>query len=227
MLSPNDLLSWTIQRFKYAGGTLDILAHDNPLFRRGLSLPQKLMYGSTFYSYLSPLWNIVFLVSPIVFLFSGFAPVSGYSLDFFVHIAPFLLLNELSQLVAMWGNSNAKGRAWYLAMFPLNLQALWAVVRGRKISFPVTPKDRQVGTYGRLVRWQIALVVVTMAGLAWGWAAYGMGREGYTLGAMIANTLWGFSNALAMLPVIRAAYWQPDPEFEAAIVEGALPSHTS
>jgi cellulose synthase (UDP-forming) len=26
-----------------------------------------------------------------------------------------------------------------------------------------------------------------------------------------------------MLPVIRAAYWQPDPEFEAAIVEGALP----
>lgn len=224
MLSPNDLLSWTIQRFKYAGGTLDILAHDNPLFRRGLTLPQKLMYGSTFYSYLSPIWNIVFLVSPIVFLFSGVAPVSGYSLDFFVHIAPFLLLNELSQLVAMWGNSNAKGRAWYLAMFPLNMQALWAVVRGKKISFPVTPKDRQVGTYGRLVRWQIALVVVTMAGLVWGWVAYGMGREGYTLGAMIANTLWGFSNALSMLPVIRAAYWQPDPEFEAAIVEGALPS---
>jgi cellulose synthase (UDP-forming) len=26
-----------------------------------------------------------------------------------------------------------------------------------------------------------------------------------------------------MLPIIRAAYWQPDPEFEAAIVEGATP----
>jgi cellulose synthase (UDP-forming) len=37
MLSPRDLLAWTIQRFKYAGGTLDILFHDNPLFRRGLS----------------------------------------------------------------------------------------------------------------------------------------------------------------------------------------------
>jgi cellulose synthase (UDP-forming) len=223
MLSPNDLLSWTIQRFKYAGGTLDILAHDNPLIRRGLTLPQKLMYASTFYSYLAPLWNIVFLVSPIIFLFTGIAPVAGYSLDFFLHIAPFLLFNELSQLVAMWGNSNAKGRAWYLAMFPLSLQALWAVVRGQKISFPVTPKDRQVGTYGRLVRWQIALVVATMAGLVWGWAAYATGREGYTLGAMIANTLWGFSNALSMLPIIRAAYWQPDPEFEAAIVEGATP----
>ncbi|WP_134500353.1 glycosyltransferase family 2 protein [Microvirga pakistanensis] len=224
MLSPNDLLSWTIQRFKYAGGTLDILAHDNPLLRKGLTLPQKLMYGSTFYSYLAPLWNIVFLFSPIVFLFSGIAPVAGYSLDFFVHIAPFLLFNELSQLVAMWGNSNSKGRAWYLAMFPLNLQALWAVVRGRKISFPVTPKDRQVGFYPRLVRWQIGLVVLTMAGLTWGWVAFVLGREGYTLGAMIANTLWGTSNALSMVPMIRAAFWQPDPVHEAAIVEGPLPS---
>jgi cellulose synthase (UDP-forming) len=204
-------------------GTLDILAHDNPLFRRGLTLPQKLMYGSTFYSYLSQLWNIIFLISPIIFLFSGMAPVAGYSLDFFLHIAPFLHLNELLQLIAMWGNPNAKGRAWYLAMSPLNLQALWAVVRGQKISFPVTPKDRQMGTYGRLVRWRIGLVIVTIAGLAWGWFANGMGREGYTLGAMIAHTLWGLSNALSMLPVIRAAYWQANPEYEAAIAEGALP----
>jgi cellulose synthase (UDP-forming) len=30
MLSPQDLLSWAIQRFKYAGGTLDIMVRDNP-----------------------------------------------------------------------------------------------------------------------------------------------------------------------------------------------------
>src|SRR3712207_2502446 len=119
MLSPADLLSWTIQRFKYAGGTLDILVNDNPLFRRGrLTLPQKMMYGTTFYSYLSPLWNIIFLAWPIIFLFTGVAPLAGYSLDFFMHIAPFLLMNELSQLVALWGNSSSKGRAWYLATFP-------------------------------------------------------------------------------------------------------------
>ena len=31
MLSPQDLLAWSIQRFKYASGTLDIALHDNPL----------------------------------------------------------------------------------------------------------------------------------------------------------------------------------------------------
>jgi cellulose synthase (UDP-forming) len=106
-------------------------------------------------------------------------------------------------------------------MFPLNLQALWTVARGKKISFPVTPKDRQVGTFPRLVRWQIALVVFTLAGLIWGWSAYAADRPGYTLGAMIANTLWGLSNALSMMPMIRAAFWQPDPVYEAPIIEAA------
>jgi cellulose synthase (UDP-forming) len=220
MLSPNDLLSWTIQRFKYAGGTLDILRTDNPLFRPGLTLPQRIMYGSTFYSYLSPVWNVIFIVWPIIFLFTGIAPISGYSLNFFLHIVPFLLLNELAQLIGMWGVSAAKGRAWYMAMFPLNIQALWAVARGRNISFPVTPKDRQVGSYPRLVKWQILVVVLIIAGLVWGWGAYARGVAGYGLGAMIANTLWGLNNGISMLPIIRAAFWQPDPEFEAAIFEG-------
>lgn len=222
MLSPNDLLSWTVQRFKYAGGTLDIFVNDSPFFKKGLSVPQKLMYAATFYSYLSPIWNVIFLLAPIVFLFSGIAPLSGYSLEFFLHITPFLLLNELSKLVAAWGNSNSKGRAWFLATFPLGLQALWAVLRGKKISFPVTPKDRQVGTYGRLVRWQMGVAVLTAAGLVWGWIAYGLGTPGYSLGAMLANTLWGLSNAVSMLPIIRAAYWQPDPEFEGDIVAGKM-----
>ena len=36
-----------------------------------------------------------------------------------------------------------------------------------------------------------------------------------------ANTLWGGSNILSMLPIIRAAYWQPDPVYEAPILEAA------
>lgn len=152
MMSPNDLLSWTIQRFKYAGGTLDILRTDNPLFRSGLTFWQKIMYGVTFYSYLSPLWNIVFIVWPIIFFFTAYVPVSTYSMDFFLHIVPFLLLNELAQLCGLWGAKTMAGRRWYMAMFPLNLRALWTVARGKKISFPVTPKDRTEGRFLHLVK---------------------------------------------------------------------------
>lgn len=78
MLSPQDLLSWTVQRFKYAGGTLDIMLHDNPLFRRGLTLPQRLMYATTFWSYLGGIWNVIFLLAPIVYLLTGAAPIASY-----------------------------------------------------------------------------------------------------------------------------------------------------
>jgi len=220
MMSPSDLLSWTIQRFKYAGGTLDILRTDNPLFRSGLTMPQKIMYGVTFYSYLSPLWNIVFIVWPIIFLFTGIVPVAAYSMDFFLHIVPFLLLNELGQLAGLWGAKTMTGRRWYMAMFPLTLRALWTVIRGRRISFPVTPKDRSEGRFLHLVKWQILLVVLTVAGLVWAWAAYLTGADIYSLGGLIANTVWGVNNILSLTPIIRAAIWQPDPEFDLPVMSG-------
>ena len=219
MKSPSDLLSWTVQRFKYAGGTLDILRNDNPILRRGLTFGQKLLYGSTFYSYLSALWNVVFIIAPVVFLLTGIAPVATYSLEFFLHIVPFLLLNELAQLVGLWGTDTMKGRRWHIAMFPLNLSALWAVARGRRISFPVTPKDRTSGRFLRLARWQIVLSLATLVGLVVGWLAYLAGAPGYSLGAIIANTVWGLNNVLSMLPIIRAAVWQPDPVHELPIME--------
>jgi cellulose synthase (UDP-forming) len=220
MMSPNDLLSWTIQRFKYAGGTLDILRTDNPLFRKGLTFWQKIMYGMTFYSYLSPLWNIIFIVWPIIFLFTALVPVSTYSLDFFLHIVPFLLLNELAQLCGLWGAKTMSGRRWYMAMFPLNLRALWTVARGKRISFPVTPKDRSEGRFLHLVKWQILLASLTLAGIIWAWSLHLAGFEGYSLGGLVANTVWGANNVLSLLPIIRAAIWTPDPEFDLPIMEG-------
>ncbi len=223
MMSPNDLLSWTIQRFKYAGGTLDILRTDNPLFRSGLTFWQKVMYAVTFYSYLSPLWNIVFIVWPIIFLFTALVPVSTYSMDFFLHIVPFLLLNELAQLCGLWGAKTMAGRRWYMAMFPLNLRALWTVARGRTISFPVTPKDRTQGRFLHLVRWQIVLVALTLGGMTWAWSLHLAGLGNYSLGGLIANTVWGGNNVLSLLPIIRAAIWVPDPEFDIPVMEG--PNH--
>lgn len=220
MMSPSDLLSWTIQRYKYAGGTLDILHNDNPLFRRGLSLPQKMMYAATFYSYLSPLWNVVFLLSPVVFLVTGIAPVATFSLDFFLHLIPFLLLNELAQLVGLWGTSVMRGRRWYMAMFPVTLGALWAVLRGHRIAFPVTPKDRAQGRFLRLVRWQLVICVAICASLVIGWIRFMQGEPGYSLGAIITNTLWSANNLLSLWVIVRAATWSPDPDYDTPVMEG-------
>lgn len=212
MLSPQDLLSWSVQRFKYAGGSLDILMNDNPLFRRGLTLPQRLMYGATFWSYLAPLWNLVFLAAPIVYLATGIAPVSAYTLPFFLHAMAFLIALELAIMAGTWGIAGYASKSSYLSFFPLGLRAIGAVLSGRRISFPVTPKDRQEGRHLRLVRPQIAVVALTLASLLWGCAALAWADTGHSVTGVVTNALWGLNNCLAMAGIIRAAMWKPEAE---------------
>jgi cellulose synthase (UDP-forming) len=217
MLSPQDLLSWMIQRFKYAGGTLDIALRDNPLLRGGMSLPQRLMYLSTLWGYLGCLWNIVFLAAPIVYLFTGIAPVAAYSTAFYLHAIPFIVVTELAFMLGTWGVNNWDGKSSYLSFFSVNMRALWTVLLGRKIKFHVTPKDRQEGNFLHLVIPQIAVIVLTLGGLLFAaWRVFVGGNES-ELPALVLNVAWGLNNVFSMLPMIRAAMWQPPPEDEGGI----------
>ena len=214
MLSPQDLHTWMVQRFKYAGGTLDIMLRDNPLFRRGLSSSQRLMYGATFWSYLGGLWNLVFLLGPLIYLFTGVSPVSAYTLEFFKHILPFLLLTELSFMVGTWGLSGFKGKAAYLAFFSINLRALWTVLKGEKIKFPVTPKQRQEGNFFYLVLPQFAIVALSLLALAYAWTLFRYGQGSHTIGGLVANTFWSGNNIVALSTLIFAAFWKPEEQPE-------------
>lgn len=209
MLSPQDLLTWTIQRYKYAGGSLDILINDNPIFRPGLTFAQRMMYAMTFYSYLAPLWNVVFLLGPIIYLFTGISPVSAYSDEFFWRLIPFLVTLELAMMVGTWGIAGYDAKASYLSFFPLGLRAIYTVARGTKIKFDVTPKVRQSGNFLSLVRPQLAIIVLTVAGSIWATVALATGQSGHSASGVVANILWGLNNSVAMAGMVRAALWKP------------------
>jgi cellulose synthase (UDP-forming) len=209
MLSPQDLLTVTIQRFKYAGGTLDITLHDNPLFRAGLRWPQRLMYGATMWSYLAVLWNVVFLAAPLIYLFTGIAPVSAYSWDFYKHSFPFLMFNELAFMIGLWGMLAWQGQCLYLALFPSMFKALVTVLRDQKISFAVTPKLRQAGVFYALIRWQAGYMILMASALVYGGVRLWTGASDNTSGWLI-NVFWGLNNILAMSGVVRSAFWKPE-----------------
>jgi cellulose synthase (UDP-forming) len=220
MLSPQDLLAWTIQRFKYAGGSLDIMFHDRPLTRAGLTLPQKLMYGATFWSYLGGIWNFVFLISPVVYLLSGVAPVASYSGEFFKHLLPFIVANELATMVGTWGISGYKPKAAYISFFAINLQAIWTVLRGHEIKFKVTPKVRQQGNFLRLIWPHLAIIGATLWSVAFAFLCWALSLRGYELAALLANLFWGLNNIFSMLPMVGAAlYREEDEEEHAAAAE--------
>ncbi|MBV8916174.1 MAG: glycosyltransferase [Acetobacteraceae bacterium] len=209
MLSPQDLLTWTIQRFKYAGGSLDILFHDNPLCRSGLTLPQKLMYGSTFWSYLGVIWNFAFLIAPVIYMSTGIAPVAAYTPDFFKHALPFLMVNELAFTIGTWGLSGYKGKVAYIASFPIGFRALLTVLRRERIAFHVTPKGRQSGAFLHLVTPQLVLIAATVLAFVYACVRCALGSSAYSLGGLIANGFWSLNNLLTLSVMVRAALWRP------------------
>jgi cellulose synthase (UDP-forming) len=223
MLSPQDLLTVTIQRFKYAGGTMDILLHDNPLFRRGLRWPQKVMYGATMWSYLSCIWLPVFLLAPIVYFFTGLSPVAAYSAEFYRKILPFLILNELAMMIGLWGLPSWRGKALYLSLVPLNLRALITVLRKKKIGFPVTPKIRQEGNFARVVPWQIGLIAVTYLGMVYSGMRMWFG-DSSNLSAWLVNVLWASYNVVMISGLVWAAFWKPEDDLPEQ--SGVAPSAT-
>jgi len=205
MLSPQDLLAWTIQRFKYACGTLDIAWRDNPLRSPGLSAWQKVMYGATICGYLAPLWTIPLLLAPLAFFFGGVTPVHAYDVPFFAHVVPFLVASRLAFMVRAWRVPTWRSEQFHLAASWLHVRALAHVLLGKPIRFHVTPKLAAHRRSLRLVAPHLTLLALTAVGIAWRGAHLSSGAAAPMLAAYVSNVFWSLHNAVCFAPFIAAA----------------------
>ena len=111
------------------------------------------------------------------------------------------------------GIAGYRSKASYLSFFPVNLQAIWTVLKGEKIKFPVTPKDRQEGNFFHLVLPQFTVIVLTLAGLVYASVQYFvLGNNAYSLGGVLVNIFWGLNNIFALSGIVFAAFWKPEEE---------------
>lgn len=207
MLSPQDLLGWLGQRYRYASGTLDLFRRDNPLTLKGLSFWQRLMYFGSIYSYFAAFWMLVFLLTPPVFFFTNVVPVRGLDADFFRHILLFQIISQLTFWVGTWGVNTLRDVQYYVAFFPLNLKAIYQVFRGREIRFAVTPKTGERRTYLYLVRPQLLVIGVNLAGIFFYGFRYAMGWPVDSLGFLVAF-FWSLINMNSLWVMVRAAMWK-------------------
>ncbi|MBM3145006.1 MAG: hypothetical protein FJ010_08555 [Chloroflexi bacterium] len=207
-LAPEDLGSALSQRLRWAQGTIQVLLRENPLFKKGLSLPQRLQYFTTMYSYFSGFFSLVFILSPIIYLFSGIPPVAAWSAEFLWRLLPFLLLNKLMFRYVAWGIDVRRGEQYSLALFPLWIQAVVSVFTGAKLRFVVTPKQRQSGNFLPLVWPQVLAIWLTGLAVVYGLAAFALGWNLQWEGLLV-NVFWGIYNILMLSVIVRAAVYRP------------------
>ncbi|MES2225076.1 MAG: glycosyltransferase [Patescibacteria group bacterium] len=198
-LAPEDFLSYYKQQFRWARGALDVIFKYNLLFRKNLTLAQKIQYLASASFYLSGGIIVLHALIPIIFFFSGLVPVVIATMLLALIFLPYIFVT----LYTLQGSSNFtytfRSLAFSMSSFSIHLEALWSILTGSKPKFEITSKKKLTGNFLYLVKWHIGYVALVLIGL--GFALY---REGLSASIM-ANMAWTVLNAVIFAQFIALA----------------------
>ena len=211
-LAPEDIGAAMKQRLRWSQGTLQVMLSENPLRLDGLNLGQRLSYFATMWSYLSGIPTLIYLLAPALFLLFGWTPVSSYSGEFFRHLIPYLIVNQILFLVIAKGLRTWRGQQYSVALFPVWIKAMVSAFRshwfGTELSFLVTPKARQERQTLSLV-WPQAVAAGLLAGaVVFGLVKLAIGVVDDAVPVAV-NVLWAVYDLAALSVLIGALRQRP------------------
>ncbi|WP_321911094.1 MULTISPECIES: UDP-forming cellulose synthase catalytic subunit [unclassified Paraburkholderia] len=161
------------QRIRWARGMAEIFRQFNPLLISGLTIPQRLCYLSAMMHFFFGLPRIVFLITPMAFLFFGAHVFHASALMVLAYVVPHLVISSIgaSRIQgrfrhSFWSEVYETVLAWYVM-----LPALQAVLRPGSRGFNVTSKGgviRQSFLDWAMARPYIVLLLINLAGFAVG-----------------------------------------------------------
>src|SRR5262249_2994233 len=139
-LGPMDLKSYFSQQRRWAIGTIGVLrSRWREILmpkRGGLRLEQRLQYALACTHYVCGLRDLIYLVGPLIFLFTGVSAVQGANLQSFLwHFLPYWIISQAAFWHAAWGKTSLRGIVIGFGSFPVLIGSLLTVVIGRRIGF--------------------------------------------------------------------------------------------
>lgn len=146
-LGPLDVPSYLKQQRRWAIGTLSVFrTHWREILlpeKDGLRIEQRIQYFLACTHYLCGLRDLIYLLSPILFILTGVPAVRSATLsDFLWHFVPYGLLS----VIALWYSSRnitgLRGIIIGFGCFPVLIESLLSVILQRKVGFSVTSKQR-------------------------------------------------------------------------------------
>ncbi len=208
-LAPEEIGAFVVQRGRWARGSLQMLRLDPPLFRRGLSLSQRLEYMASCLHFLEGPQRLVGLMIPAIVLATGAIPIAAAPLLYLMIFAPQLVLIPTASKALTRGHYRlVEGERYSIVRMEAYLRALAALPRGRGGGFRVTPKGARSGRSPvfRALRVPIAIACVTVAAVGYQTAAQVLDLPGrLTPGAADVTIVWALVNiALITYTVVWA-----------------------
>ena len=189
-LGPLDVPSYLKQQGRWALGTLGVFGsnwRDILLPKKnGLRLGQRVQYFLACTHYLCGLRDLIYLISPILFIFTGIPAVRTATLsEYLWHFLPYGLLGIGGMWYSTRGVTGLRGIIIGFGSSPALIGSLIAVVLRRKKPFTVTSKEargQQSLTYLGIYVFFLLLCVVALV-----WATQIKGRQETSL---FISLLW-------------------------------------
>ena len=200
------------QRVRWARGMAQIVRLDNPLFKPGLTLPQRINYFNAAWHFFFGLPRIIFLVTPALYLLADMHPLDANVREVLVYAIPHLILVALG---AASMHRNVRHSLWpevyEAAIAPYTaLVTSMAIVAPRRGKFNVTAKgstlDRVTFDWRNALPLLVGLGLIFIAFLVVPWK---ISQNPLDVDTILVATVWNFYNLIVLTAATFAALEQP------------------
>lgn len=204
-LAPETAAAYVTQRKRWTEGGVQVFLLDNPLFKKGLDLRQRLCYFSSVLYFFHWLPRLVFLLAPLAYLLGGIAPVNAATSTLLLLFVPHFAL-QIGAFTSI--SRNYRSIFWNdvyetFMCFAMGQATLKAVFKPRKRAFKVTPKGlaRNKGAMNASVMLPHALMICLYA------AGVGSGAWRLATGApeasfMAMSMAWAVYNTFVVVAAL-------------------------
>ncbi len=218
-LAAQELRPFHNQWLRWGIGTMQVFVKDNPLFIKGLTLPQRICYMSTITFYLDGFQKFIYYISPAIVLFTGVFPIMTNNLGLMIRFVPHLGLS----LLAYEEMSQGYGKIFLIEQH--NMTRFYVFMKStlgllkKKIAFSVTPKSGSEAVSPKSLKPQIFVLSGNILAVLWtvSFAPYKLAQS-----FVIINIFWAlFNSGLAFLVIkhsLKKIQRRKDFRFPAKIV---------
>ena len=200
------------QRGRWTRGMIQIFRLDNPLFKKGLTIPQRLAYLNSMIHFFSGYARIVFILAPLSYLLFGVYPLIGTALDVVAYAFPHLIGAVLTGSLmsknvrhSFWTEIYETARSYYSLVI-----STVTLINPRKGRFVVTPKVAKEDEYYfdiRPVRPLLALLALTILGIIFTPIRWKTHPD--EIDAVLINGFWNLFNFFIVLASTFVAFERP------------------
>jgi cellulose synthase (UDP-forming) len=204
-IAAQTLEPFNIQRQRWGVGNWQVFLLANPIFIKGLTLPQRLCYLASMIYPLEGLQKAIYYATPPVALVTGILPMRALDASYVLHFVPYFVLSLFAfDEMARGTGGQVLLEQYSMARYFTYLKTLvLLLVPGRRKVFRVTPKtEGKRRSPSLLVVPQALVLLASFASVAWGLTELLRDRRADAF-VVAVNCFWALFNSGLALTIIQ------------------------